>query len=60
MGKNKVCKSCKKPLPDEYKGKYCQSCMNNQVDKGKNIFKVVSSILTVFIMIITFGRKGGK
>lgn len=58
MSKERRCKGCNKILSENYNGKYCQSCMNEQVDKGKGIFKGLASVLGVFIMIITLGKKG--
>lgn len=58
--KVKLCKGCNKPLPNDYKGKYCQSCMNNQVDKGKSVLKGIGSILGLLLMVITLGHRGKK
>ncbi len=44
--KNKVCKNkkCMKPLPDEYKYKYCEACRNQHAQKVKNGLKAVAGV----------------
>lgn len=41
----KICKNkkCMKPLPDGYKHKYCESCRNRYIQRGKNILKGIGS-----------------
>lgn len=56
---NKRCKNkkCNKVLPDEYKHKYCESCMNKQAHTAKNI---LGTTLGLVLCVITLGHFGGK
>ena len=52
------CKKCKRVLPDNYKHKYCENCINNFVDNAKNAGKVVLAVLAAGICtLITAGSK---
>jgi len=50
-------KECNKVLPDGYKHKYCESCMNTKAHTVKNI---LGTSLAVFLFFITAGHFGGK
>ncbi len=58
----RVCKNkkCKKPLPDGYKHKYCESCRNNQAKQFKDASKAVLSLAVMVggtaISIATKGK----
>lgn len=59
--KNNVCKNCNKILPEGYKKKYCQSCMNKRVQKTKKGIKtILGTVASVAIAIVTFGKFGSK
>lgn len=32
----KLCKKCRRPLPEGYKHKYCEHCRNERVQRFKN------------------------
>ena len=42
-------KKCQRPLPKEYKYKYCENCRNEQVNSVKKIIKNVGSGVLVAI-----------
>lgn len=50
-------KECNRVLPDDYKYKYCESCMNKNAHKAKNI---LATTLGVALFIVTLGHFGGK
>lgn len=50
-------KECNKVLPDGYKHKYCESCMNKQAHSAK---KILGATLGIALFVITAGRFGGK
>lgn len=62
---NRICKKCGTSLPEGYKYKKCEDCINTKVDlirkiwkKGKKIAIPVTSVgLSVVIGVITKGRK---
>ena len=43
---NRVCKNkkCRKPLPEGYKHRYCESCRTKQAQQFKNAGKAVLSL----------------
>jgi hypothetical protein len=43
----KVCKNkkCRKPLPDGYRYKYCESCRNGQVKRVKDLGKATLGLV---------------
>lgn len=57
MIKEKRCKNkeCNKVLPERYKHKYCESCMNKQAHKVKNI---LGTTFAIGLCVITAGRLG--
>lgn len=63
---NKVCKNkkCKKPLPEEYKHKYCEACINLQAQKVKNGIKAVvgvaGTVACFAITVVTAGKINPK
>ena len=60
--KNKVCKNknCQKPLPSDYKYKYCEACRNKRADKTKKVLKGIgagaAAVGTVVLAIATKGK----
>ena len=50
-------KECNKVLPDDYKYKCCQSCMNKNAHAAKNI---LGTTLGIALFIVTLGRFGKK
>ena len=58
---NKVCKKCKKPLPEEYKYKKCESCINSQVQGVKNGIKATAgAFVSVVVVVATKGKFNPK
>lgn len=60
---NKVCKSknCETILPDGYKSKYCESCLNERAQNTKKGLKTGLSLFGAgLLFFITKGRFGGK
>ena len=58
---NKKCKNkkCKRPLPKEYKYKYCENCRNEQVNSVKKVFKnIVGTGALLLGAILTRNIKG--
>ena len=56
---NKKCKNkkCQKPLPADYKYKYCEHCRNEQTDKLKQLGKVAGGVLiSAVIAVVTKGK----
>ena len=53
-------KKCQRPLPKEYKYKYCENCRNEQVNSVKKIIKNVGSGVLVLGDILTRNIKGKK
>ena len=53
-------KKCQRPLPKEYKYKYCEICRNEQVNSVKKIIKNVGSGVLVLGAILTRNIKGKK
>ena len=53
-------KKCQRPLPKEYKYKYCENCRNEQVNSVKKIIKDVGSGVLVLRAILTRNIKGKK
>lgn len=53
-------KKCQRPLPKEYKYKYCENCRNEQVNSVKKIIKNVGSGVLVLGAILTRNIKGKK
>lgn len=55
-----VCKKCGRQLPDEYKHKICENCMNQRVQSIKNGAKaaagVAGSVACVGVALITKGQ----
>lgn len=52
-------KKCQRPLPIDYKHKYCENCRNEHVQSTKNIGKgVLGFALLVGGTIITVATKG--
>lgn len=47
----KLCKNknCQKPLPEDYKHKYCEACRNKRFDKIKDGTKVALSLVALFV-----------
>lgn len=48
----KLCKNknCQKPLPEDYKHKYCEACRNKRLDKIKDGKKIALSVLGLGII----------
>lgn len=61
---NKVCKKCKKPLPEGYKHKKCEACRNGQVQGVKNGLKaavgVAGTVASFAVVIATKGKINPK
>lgn len=61
---NKVCKKCKKPLPEGYKRKKCESCINSQVQGVKNGLKAAvgatGAVGSVVVVVATKGKFNPK
>lgn len=59
---NKVCKNkkCLKPLPNEYKHKYCEACRNQHAQKVKNGLKTVGTVTCFAVTIVTAGKINPK
>ena len=53
-------KKCQRPLPKEYKYKYCENCRNEKVNSVKKIIKNVGSGVLVLGAILTRNIKGKK
>lgn len=54
---NNVCKKCKKPLPQGYKHKKCESCINAQVEMVKKGLVTAGSVVaSVAIAVVTKGK----
>lgn len=55
----KYCKKCGKLLPDGYKGKKCEHCMNQLTTKIKKVTKVIGATLVAVggIAIVILNRK---
>lgn len=53
-------KKCQRPLPKEYKYKYCENCRNEQVNSVKKIIKNVGSGVLVLGAILTRNIKRKK
>ena len=53
-------KKCQRPLPKEYKYKYCENCRNEQVNSVKQIIKDVGSGVLDLGAILTRNIKGKK
>lgn len=53
-----------KPLPEDYKHKYCEACRNQQAQKVKNGFKAVAgvagTVACVAVTIVTAGKVNPK
>ena len=52
-----ICKNkeCHRPLPDDYKHKYCENCRNKKAQQLKNLGK---GVLSLAALIITVASKG--
>lgn len=59
MKTEKRCKNkeCNKVLPDGYRHKYCESCMNKKAHNAKNI---LGTTLAIGLFIITAGHFGRR
>ena len=61
---NNVCKKCRKPLPEGYKHKKCESCRNAQVQGVKNGLKaaagVAGAVASFAVVIFTIGKVNPK
>lgn len=57
-------KKCQRPLPKDYKHKYCENCRNEQVQKAKNFGKVLGRVVatagSIGLVIITKGKINPK
>ena len=54
-------KKCQRPLPKEYKYKYCENCRNEQVNSVKKVFKnIVGTGALLLGAILTRNIKGKK
>lgn len=53
---NKVCKKCKRVLPENYKSKYCERCKNIGVDNFKKVGTAILGVGVVGLSIITRGK----
>jgi len=59
--KNKICKKCQKPLPDGYKYKKCESCINEQVQGVKNRLKATVGVVgSLALILVTKGKISPK
>lgn len=41
------CRGCKKILPDGYKSKYCEACLNKRADTGRKLLKVGIAVVSL-------------
>lgn len=50
-------KKCHKPLPEEYKHRYCEACRNKQAEgwknAGKGLLGVAVTALSVVVLVAT-------
>lgn len=53
-------KKCQRPLPEEYKHKYCENCRNEQVKRIKDAGKAVAGVAVFALTIVTKGRINPK
>lgn len=52
-------KKCQRPLPIDYKHKYCENCRNEHVQSAKNIGKGVLGLAVAVVgTVITVATKG--
>ena len=59
MNNQRRCKNkeCNKILPDGYKYKYCESCMNKKAHNAKNILATTLGVAAFVLTLGHFGRK---
>ena len=58
METERKCKKCGKILPDDYKDKLCEACLNKKAKKDKGILATVGTcLLAVVGFVIHRGRK---
>lgn len=59
-----LCKKCQKPLPMNYKHRYCEACLNKSasaVKKGlKGIGATAATVLGLVVVITTKGKINPK
>lgn len=48
---HRLCKKCKRPLPDNYKNKYCENCQNMRAEQ---IRKMSSRLVKCGLTALTF------
>ena len=56
----KVCKKCKRNLPDKYSHKYCEHCRNERVKGVKEVGKALMSLAVVAGGTAVAAITGGK
>ena len=49
-------KKCQKPLPEDYKYRYCEHCRNKHADTFKQIRNVAGGLLVVALTVVTKGN----
>ncbi len=55
----RCCKDCHKPLPEDYKYKYCEACRNKKVETAKHVIMGVFGVgatIGAGIMLVLKGR----
>lgn len=52
----KICKGCKKILPEGYKGKYCEACKNKHADAAKKVGKVAVKVIGIVATVTPLGK----
>ena len=64
MMKQKYCKGCQRILPDGYKHSRCENCRNKNVQKIKDVTKVVGgvvvSVVGIAVAFIANGKGGSN
>ena len=57
---NRLCKSCGKPLPDQYKHKTCEGCRNKAAEKlkdaGRTALRIGTLIGGTVIAVVLKGK----
>ena len=49
-------KNCRKPLPENYKHKYCEACRNEHANTAGNVGKGLLSVAGIALTIVTAGK----
>lgn len=53
----RLCKKCKKPLPNGYKYKYCEACHNQQAQMIRNgLTGIAGTAACLMLAVVTKGK----